>query len=179
MRILGVDPGTQRTGAGIIESKGSSYTLLHSETIHLSPTLQISEKLLYIYRCLKQIINDFKPEVMALEDIFFGKDLRAMIKIGEARACAMLAASEAGIPVVEYAPTQVKKSLSGNGQATKEQIQFMIKSLLKLKRSPQPDSADALAVAICHSHHTGNSSVAGKPGAKRTWASVVAERQKV
>ncbi len=177
MRILGVDPGTQRTGAGVIEIKGSEYRLIHSETIHLSPTLKIAQKLVYIYRSLRQIIKEHQPDVLALEDVFYAKDIRATVKIGEARACAMLAASEEGLPVVEYLPTQVKKSLSGNGQATKEQIQFMIKSLLKLTKAPQADSADALAVAICHFHNSRHLSGV-KTAGKRTWESVVAERQK-
>ena len=184
MRILGVDPGTQRTGAGLVEIKGSQYLLLHSETLHLSPKLSAAEKLRFIYRTLRQVIKEFNPQVMALENIFFGKDLRAMIKIGEARACAMLAASEEGIPVVEYSPSEVKKALSGNGLATKEQVQFMVKSLLKMKTVPAPDSADALAIAICHAHSARgatakvNETLGLSARQKRTWESVVKERMK-
>ncbi len=153
MRILGVDPGTLKTGAGLIESQGNHYRLLFAETIHLKPSLPIIARLRTIYQTLLQMIREHKPEVLALEDVFYGKNVRSMVKLGEARACAMLAASEAGIDVVEYAPARIKQSVSGNGRATKEQIQHMVKTLLNLKKLPPTDSADALAVALCHLHH--------------------------
>ena len=152
MRILGVDPGTRRTGLGIIETEGSRYRLLHTETIVLKDSLTLPEKLQEIYQSLTAAIQTYQPEVLALENVFYGKDLQAMVKIGEARACAMLAASGRGIPVVEYAPARVKQSVTGNGRASKEQMQRMVKVLLNLKTEPPPDSADALAVAICHLH---------------------------
>ena len=153
MRILGVDPGTWRTGAGIIESQGSSYKLLHFEVIEVKQkTTPLADRLHKIYQSLTQIIQTHRPEILALENVFYGKDLQAMVKIGEARACAMLAASGHGISVVEYPPARVKQSVSGNGRATKEQIQHMIKVLLNLKTPPPVDGSDALAVAICHLH---------------------------
>ena len=153
MKILGVDPGTRNTGVGVIETKGNSYNLIHCEIIQIKLTLKPAEKLLLIYQSLKKIIQQFKPDVLSLEDIFYGKDIHAMVKIGEARACAMLAASELGIDVVEYPPAKVKQSVSGNGRATKQQVQQMVKTLLNLKAVPPADGADALAVAICHVHH--------------------------
>lgn len=152
MRVLGVDPGTLRTGVGILDTRGNSYLLVHSTVIKSPATLPISQRLLEIYRNLKSLIATYKPEVLSLETVFFGKDLRAMVKIGEARACAMLAASEQGLVVVEYAPARIKQSVTGNGQATKDQMQHMVKTLLSLKTFPGPDEADALAVAICHLH---------------------------
>ncbi len=152
MRILGVDPGTYRTGAGIVESSGSSYKLVHFEVIRPNPKAAIPKRLSGILEGLKTIIADHRPDVLALESVFFGKDVQAMVKIGEARACAMLAASAAGIDVVEYPPARVKQSVSGNGRATKEQVQHMIKVLLNLKEMPEQDGADALAVALCHFH---------------------------
>ena len=152
MFILGVDPGTWRTGAGLIEARGSRYELIHFEVITAKPKSGLPERLHHIYRSLTGIIAKYQPDVLALESVFYGKDLQAMVKIGEARACAMLAASEHGIPVVEYAPARVKQSVVGNGRATKEQVQYMIKNLLNLKTPPPADSADALAVAICHLH---------------------------
>ena len=153
MRILGIDPGTRRTGAGLIEAKGNRAELIHFEIIIVKDSLPIAERLRQIHECLSEIIREYHPDVLALENIFFGKDIRAMVKIGEARACAMLAASEAGIDVVEYPPARVKQSVSGNGRATKEQIQHMMKRLLNLKTLPPADGADALAVAICHWHN--------------------------
>ena len=152
MRILGVDPGTLRTGAGIIESAGSSYKLVHFEVIRSSPKQAIAHRLSNIHQALSGIIKAYQPKVLALESVFFGKDVQATVKIGEARACAMLAAFAHGIDVIEYAPTRVKQSVSGNGRATKEQVQHMVKILLNLKELPAEDGADALAVAICHFH---------------------------
>ncbi len=152
MRILGIDPGTYKTGAGIIEPQGSSYKLLHFEVIKPQAKKTIAQRLGHIHEALTEIIQKFRPEVLALETVFFGKDLQAMVKIGEARACAMLAASAAGIDVVEYPPARVKQAVSGNGRATKEQVQHMVKILLNLKEMPAEDGADALAVAICHFH---------------------------
>ena len=164
MRILGVDPGTHRTGTGVIESEGNRYRLVYSETITISSKLSLSEKLSRIYTSLRAVIRRHKPDILALENVFFAKDVRATVKIGEARACAMLAASEEGIRVVEYAPARVKQSVSGNGRATKEQVQHMIKSLLNLKTLPPPDSADALAVAICHLHSKDKLCTSTSPG---------------
>lgn len=152
MRILGIDPGTLRTGAGIIESRGSSYKLLHFEVIKPQAKHSIPQRLGHIHTSLLGLIHKFQPEILALESVFFSKDVQATVKIGEARACAMLAASAAGIDVVEYPPARVKQAVSGNGRATKEQVQQMIKILLNLKEAPAEDSADALALAICHFH---------------------------
>jgi crossover junction endodeoxyribonuclease RuvC len=147
-----VDPGTHRTGAGLIEAEGSRYRFLYSEILSLKSELSGPQKLHSIYKFLKQILERFRPQILALENIFYSKDVRAMVKIGEARACAILAASELGISVVEYAPARIKQAVSGNGRATKEQMQHMVKTLLNLKDLPSPDAADALAVAICHWH---------------------------
>ena len=152
MRVLGVDPGTWRTGVGIIESQGSRYRMIHTEVITVREKLPIPRRLLQIYKALSSIVAEYQPEAVALENIFYGKDLQAMVKIGEARACAMLAASEHGLDVIEYPPARVKQSVSGNGRATKEQVQQMVKTLLNLSEVPPVDSADALAVAICHLH---------------------------
>ena len=154
MRILGVDPGTWRTGAGLIETKGSGYIEIHSRVITVKDKkLPIPGRLHIIYKALLEVIREHRPEVLALEKFFFGKDFEALVRVGEARACAMLAASECGIEVIEYAPMQVKRSVTGNGHATKPQIQHMVKTLLSLREVPPPDSADALALAICHAHY--------------------------
>ena len=153
MRILGVDPGTWRTGAGIIETKGSGYHEVHSRVITVKGKPSVPARLHLIYKTLLEIIAEHRPDVLALEKFFFGKDFEAMVRVGEARACAMLAASESGIEVVEYAPMQVKRSVTGNGHATKGQIQHMVKTLLGLRELPPPDGADALALAICHAHY--------------------------
>ena len=150
MRILGVDPGTWRTGIGIIETQGSRYQHIHSEVIAVKEDWPISKRLLVIYQALTERIREHKPDVVALENVFFGKDVSALVKIGEARACAMLAAAAENLEVIEYPPARVKQAVTSNGRATKEQVQYMIKMLLNLKTAPPADSADALAVAICH-----------------------------
>ncbi|MDD5217327.1 MAG: crossover junction endodeoxyribonuclease RuvC [Candidatus Omnitrophica bacterium] len=153
MRILGVDPGTRRTGVGVIEASGSRYKLVHHGVIQTGETLPIAQKLHAIFHELSKIIREYKVDVLALENIFYAKNIRSMVKIGEARACAMLAASEHEIDVIEYLPTTVKQAVSGHGLASKEQVQAMVKTLLQLKVVPPVDEADALAIAICHLHH--------------------------
>lgn len=152
MRVLGVDPGTWRTGAGILEADGSRFRLVYEELIAVPKKLEISARLAVIYRRLADIIQTYRPEVLALENLFYGIDARATIRIGEARACAMLAAAQAGMDVAEYLPTRVKQSVTGHGRAGKSQVQQMMKSLLGLPKVLPADVADALAVAVCHVH---------------------------
>ena len=154
MRVAGIDPGTIRTGIGIIEkgAKGE-YVLIHVETIKVNEKRSIAERLREIYGCLREVLNIYRPDVAVIESVFYSKDFKAAVKIGEARSAAMLAAMEISIPVEEYPPARVKEAVCGNGRADKTQVQFMIKQLLRLKELPPPDSADALAIAICHLHH--------------------------
>ena len=152
MRIAGVDPGTIITGIGIIEEAPKGPSLVFSRAIQPGSDKPIAIRLEIIFQKLKAILEEWKPEVLALENVFFQKDFRAAMKVGEARAIAMLAATVSGIPVVEYTPAQVKQSVCGNGRATKDQIQYMIRNLLKIREALPADAADALAVAICHSH---------------------------
>ena len=152
MRVMGVDPGTHRTGFGVLESSGRDYKLVICGTIRASSKDPIAKRLLHIFESLQKNIQSYQPDVMALETLFFAKDIQSVERIGEARACAMLAASKQGIEVIEYAPTEVKKSVTGNGRASKEQVQFMVKRLLNLKEAPAIDASDALAIAMCHIH---------------------------
>ena len=152
MRIAGVDPGTIVTGIGIIEEAPKGPALVFSRAIQAGSDKSVAIRLEVIFQKLKAILEEWKPEVLALENVFFQKDFRAAIKVGEARAIAMLAATVSGIPIVEYTPAQIKQSVCGNGRATKDQIQFMIRNLLKTRETLTADSADALAVALCHSH---------------------------
>ena len=152
MRIAGVDPGTIETGVGIIEVNGKNPVVLHSRTISAGRTKTISDRLSIIYTELKIIFEEWKPEVVALENVFFQKDFKAAIKVGEARAAAMLAASLSQVPIVEYPPARVKQSICSNGRASKDQIQYMVRQLLNFKGPLTSDSSDALAVALCHFH---------------------------
>ncbi len=152
MRIAGIDPGTIQTGVGILEDSGKQSTLVFSHTIHAGRAKSIAARLEIIYTELKSIFGEWKPEVVALENIFYQKDFKAAVKVGEARAAAMLAANANGIEVVEYPPARVKQSICGNGRATKDQVQYMVRQILHFKGSLSADSADAIAVALCHLH---------------------------
>jgi len=155
LRVAGVDPGTIRTGIGIIDHGGKQdYVLVHAETIKASAKKSLPERLREIYGGLKENLTIYRPDVVVIESVFFRKDFKAAVKIGEARSMAMLAAMELSISVEEYAPARVKQAVCGNGRAEKSQVQFMIKQLLRLKELPPPDSADALAIAICHLHYS-------------------------
>ncbi len=155
MRIMGVDPGTHKMGFGILEFDGRNCRLVICGTIRANPRDKIEKRLLHMFESLQKNIQSYAPDVMALESLFYAKDVRAVERIGAARACAMLAASKQNIGVVEYSPSEVKKSTTGNGRAAKEQVQFMIKRLLNLKTAVAMDASDALAIAMCHSHSVG------------------------
>lgn len=150
MRVLGIDPGTIRMGVGVLETGGNCPHVVAFESIALSPKGTLPEKLKEIFERVRQFVETYRPDVMALENVFFGKNVSSLVKIGEARASAMLAAAQNEVPVVEYPPARVKQAISGNGQASKVQVQKMIKLLLGLPEPPPVDAADALAVAWCH-----------------------------
>ena len=152
MRIAGIDPGTIQTGVGILEDGGKQPVLIFSKTIHAGKEKLITGRLEIIFTELKLIFEEWKPEVVALENVFYQKDFQAAVKVGEARAAAMLAASASKIPVVEYPPARVKQSVCGNGRAAKDQVQYMVRSILRFRGPLTADSADGIAVALCHSH---------------------------
>ncbi len=155
MRVLGIDPGTWRTGIGIVEFEKQKFKPLHYETLVLQKRkgeLDLARRLKKLYDALTEVLKIYHPDVMAIEEVFFGLDFSAAVRIGEARAVAMLAATHFNIEVAEYAATRIKQAVTGNGHANKVQIQFMMRHLLNLKEKPPADAADALAVAICHCH---------------------------
>jgi crossover junction endodeoxyribonuclease RuvC len=151
MIIIGIDPGTNITGYGIIKQSGSSFTRISSGLIKLSYENSIPYRLEVIYNELDRIIKLFKPNEFAIETAFYGKNVQSAMKIGYARGVAVLAAVHNRIPVSEYSPREVKKSVVGKGAASKEQVSFMIKTLLNLKSLKMKlDESDALATALCH-----------------------------
>ncbi|MBI4398168.1 MAG: crossover junction endodeoxyribonuclease RuvC [Candidatus Omnitrophica bacterium] len=150
MKILGIDPGTIQMGIGLLESEGSRLHARLIETIKTHPRSPLPSRLKTLYHALSEIFQIYRPDEVSLENVFFGKDFKSAIKIGEARSIAMLVAAQFSCPVTEYTPAKVKQSVCGNGQARKPQIQFMIKNILHLKTTPPVDSADALALAFCH-----------------------------
>ncbi len=153
MIILGVDPGTLITGYGIIEGTGRSIRVRAYDVIRNRGTSSLPIRLKTIYQTLEDVINRYQPDEFAIETAFYGKNVQSALKIGHARGIAILSAVLREIPTTEYSPREVKKAVVGNGTASKEQVQFMVKTLLHMKETPKYfDATDALAVAICHYH---------------------------
>lgn len=151
MIIIGIDPGTIVTGYGIIKTHNSLLGRISSGVIKLSSTKLLSEKLEIIYDELFRIIKLYRPDEFAIETAFYGKNVQSAMKIGYARGVSILSAVHNKIPISEYSPREIKKSVVGKGAASKEQVSFMIKTLLNLKSIKIPlDESDALATALCH-----------------------------
>lgn len=152
MIILGVDPGSLVTGVAVLAMKGNSFQALEGHAIRLG-TQELGEKLLTLEKELLARIDSFKPEVMAVEKVFHGVNVRSSLLLGHVRGVILLCAARRGLPVEEYAPAEVKKAVVGTGRADKEQVQYMVRQLLGLRELPKPhDIADAYALAICHAH---------------------------
>ena len=153
MIVMGIDPGFATTGFGVVDYAGNHFKVLDYGVIRTEAGQPFPERLLVLHQQLEALMNTWKPEVMAVEELFFGTNVTTGIKVGHARGVILLAASLKGIPVFEYTPMQVKLAVAGYGGAKKPQIQQMVKVLLNLDSIPKPDdAADALAVAICQSH---------------------------
>jgi crossover junction endodeoxyribonuclease RuvC len=151
MIILGIDPGTNATGYGIIKYQDNSFTKVASGIIKLSSANPIPVRLKIIYDSLDKLIKRYKPDEFAIETAFYGKNVQSAMKIGYARGVSILAAAHHDIPTGEYSPREVKKSVVGRGSATKEQVSYMIKTLLVINNEKmKPDETDALAIALCH-----------------------------
>jgi len=150
--ILGIDPGLTQTGFGLI-NVGSKKPILIDYGVIKPPGVEslLSDRLKVIHSDIIEIIKNNKPSVLVVEDIFYSKNVKSTIMLSQARAAALLAGSLSNIPVYEYSARKVKQSLSGNGNAQKEQLQYMVKAILKMQDLPMPlDASDALAIAICH-----------------------------
>lgn len=151
MRILGVDPGTIFTGYGIVDFEGNELTHISSGIIKIPSTKDFAPRLRIIYDELNLLIKKFHPEEFALETSFYGKNVQSALKIGYARGVSLLAAIHNDLEIKEYSPREIKKAVVGNGAASKEQVQYMIKKLLFIRKTKiQFDESDALAVAVCH-----------------------------
>ena len=154
MRIFGIDPGSERTGYGCVESDGRRHRLVTCGAITASPADGFPQRLSRIYRELSSLLSTTQPDCVAIENLFHAVNARSALKLGHARGVAMLAAVEAGCEVVEYTPAEVKRAVVGYGRAEKPQVQMMVKLLIGLAAAPSPhDAADALAIAICHLHN--------------------------
>lgn len=153
IRILGIDPGLRRTGWGLVETLGNRLTFVACGSVETSERDTLAARLVVIHDGLARIVEEFRPDEAAVEQTFVNKDATATLKLGQARGIAMLIPARAGLPVAEYAPNLVKKTIVGSGHGEKGQIRMMIGVLLPKSDPRSDDAADALAIAVCHAHH--------------------------
>lgn len=153
MRVLGIDPGIAVTGYGVVEEESRKLVLIGWGTINTSSQLDFSQRLGRLFQGVNDLIKNYKPEAVAVEEPFLARNVRMALNVGQARGVAILAGVNAGLGVASYTPLQVKQAVVGYGRAEKEQVQEMVKRLLNVKEVPRPDhAADALGLAICHLH---------------------------
>lgn len=152
--VLGIDPGSRITGYGVIHSEGSKLRYIDSGCIRTESAQSLSEKLDIIYRGISQVIQLHSPQEVGVEQVFMARNADSALKLGQARGAAIVACTYNHLPVSEYSARQVKQSVVGTGSADKSQVQAMICHLLGLSKAPQADAADALGVAVCHTHMT-------------------------
>jgi crossover junction endodeoxyribonuclease RuvC len=154
VRILGIDPGTLRLGYGVIDRVGPARMSYVECGVISAPARQARAERLRIIGCgLRELMEELKPDAVAMEEAFFGKNVQATIALGEARGVALFVSADRGLPIAGYAPARVKSTVVGHGRASKEQVQFLVRALLSMRRAPAADAADALAIAICHARH--------------------------
>ena len=155
--ILGIDPGLAKIGYGLVERNGNKFSLIKYGLISTSSDKTDVKRLEIIYSEVNNIIEKYKPEQMAIEELFFNKNVKTAIRVGQARGVLLLCGARGGLDVEEYTPLQIKQAVVGYGRAKKHQVQQMVKALLNLKEIPESDdAADALAVSICHGHCYGS-----------------------
>jgi crossover junction endodeoxyribonuclease RuvC len=150
MRVLGIDPGSRITGYGIVEQQGSRLVHVDNGAIFTDSAADFAGRLKQIFEGLSTVIAEYRPDQVAVENIFFSTNVQSALKLGQARGAAIVAAVHAGLPVAEYTALQVKQAVVGQGRAEKGQVQKMLKALLGLPEIAQADASDALAVAVCH-----------------------------
>ena len=150
MIIIGIDPGSHICGYGILQLENNRIVAAGCDVIKIDPTLDLAERLAVIYSEIDQIIDEYKPDIAAVETIFYGKNIKSAFTLGHARGAILLALAQRKIKIVEYSPREVKKSVVGNGNASKEQVEYMVKKILKIDIKPETqDATDALANALC------------------------------
>ncbi|TGE34627.1 crossover junction endodeoxyribonuclease RuvC [Desulfosporosinus sp. Sb-LF] len=153
MIILGIDPGTAIMGYGLIEQKGNHLSAIAYSCWRTPAHTPLAERLLMLYEQINPFLRDYTPDHIAVEELFFSRNTTTALAVGHARGVVLLASAQQGIPVYEYTPLQVKQAVVGYGRAEKRQVQQMVRGLLRLEEIPKPDdTADALAIAICHAH---------------------------
>lgn len=156
MRVLGIDPGSETLGWGVVDGKGSKYALVDFGTVKSSTKQPFSKRLLNMYDGVAEIMALHSPDILSVEDTFYAVNVGVALKLGQVRGLMLLLAEQRGLDIAEYAPRLVKQTVVGYGNAEKHQVQEMVRILLGMKTIPTPhDAADALAIAICHFHHAG------------------------
>ncbi|MCF7803270.1 MAG: crossover junction endodeoxyribonuclease RuvC [Candidatus Marinimicrobia bacterium] len=151
MRVLGIDPGLRCTGYGIIDFTGRNSRVIQFGTIRTDAKNEFSRRIQTVYDDISDVIQEYTPDEFAIEEAFYSKNAKTALQLGHVRGVAMLAAMHASLPVTEYSAKKIKMAITGRGGATKEQVQFMVKNMLKLDEPPTPlDASDALACALCH-----------------------------
>ena len=156
MRVLGIDCGSQSTGFGIVDSDGQDHRIVAFGALRLPAKDAFSRRLLEIHRKITQLIIDYEPDSVAVEDQFYLSNFKSVLKLGQVKGAVILAAEQAGVPISEYSPLAIKNAVTGYGRAEKHQVQIMVKNILRMSEAPKPhDAGDALALAICHIHTMG------------------------
>ena len=156
MKVLGIDPGSETLGWGVVEGENLKYKLVDFGTVKSSPREKFSKRLLKIFEGVSAVIENFQPDVLSIEEAFYSVNVNVALKLGQVRGAVMVLGELKGLEIAEYSPRLVKQTVVGYGNAEKHQVQEMVRLLLRLQKAPEPhDAADALAIAICHFHHAG------------------------
>ena len=150
MLVLGVDPGSRVTGYGLVEKRGHDVTCIHAGLIRPPATTPFYKRIHTIFESMVEIMGHYQPREMAIEDLFYAKNIQSSLKLGHARGAVLIAAVQCNIPIFEYTPLEIKKSVVGYGRADKEQVRSMVQVILRIKEELPLDASDALATAICH-----------------------------
>lgn len=168
MKVLGIDPGSETLGWGVVEGENLKYALVDYGTVKSSPKEDFSKRLLKIGVGVGEVIEKFQPDVISVEEAFYANNVKVALKLGQVRGVVLYVGEQHNLEVSEYAPRLIKQTVVGYGNAEKHQVQEMVRLLLRMKTIPQPhDAADALAIAICHFHHAGTRNKINKAILKR------------
>jgi crossover junction endodeoxyribonuclease RuvC len=163
MRVLGIDPGSETLGWGVVEGSGNKYSLVDFGVVRSNPRMAFSKRLAKIFAEVDEVVAQFQPDALAIEEAFYSINVNVTMKLGQVRGVMLLLAEQRGLSIAEYAPRLIKKTVVGYGNAEKQQVGEMVRILLGMKAVPTPhDAADALAIAICHFHHHGLTDRLGK-----------------
>lgn len=156
MKVLGIDPGSETLGWGVVEGENLKYKLVDFGTVKSSPREKFSKRLLKVYQGVAAVIENFQPDVLSIEEAFYAVNVNVAMKLGQVRGAILVLGEMAGLEIAEYSPRLIKQTVVGYGNAEKHQVQEMVRLLLRLQKAPEPhDASDALAIAICHFHHAG------------------------